>query len=186
MWLGNSRGSKYGRTHSRLDPDNPEDMKQFWEFSFVELGEFDLKTQIDHVLNQTNQEKLTYIGHSQGTTQMFYGLSMYPEYFKQRINLFVALAPVVKLGTNKSARFKVVSFLGNSFVNLFAKRGVYEAFGKGWDKEYGYIRKIVPAANNVIVRTDMINYDLDSNERTKMLMGHFPHGTSTRSLNHFG
>ena len=117
---------------------------------------------------------------------MFYGLSMHPEYFKQRINLFVALAPVVKLGTNKSARFRMISFLGNSFVNMFAKRGVYEAFGKGWDKQYGYIRKLVPAANEVMIRTDMINYDLDSNERTKMLMGHFPHGTSTRSLNHFG
>lgn len=44
VWLGNSRGSKYGRTHSSLDPDSPEDMKKFWEFSFVEMGEFDLKT----------------------------------------------------------------------------------------------------------------------------------------------
>ena len=157
-------------------------MKQFWEFSFVELGEFDLKTQIDYVLNSTDQEKLTYVGHSQGTTQMFYGLSTDPDYFKQRINLFVALAPVVKLGTTNTPAFKMVSFLGNTFVNMFAKRGVYEAFGKGWTKEYGYIRRIVPAANNVVVRTDMINYDLDSEERTKMLMGHFPHGTSTRTL----
>ena len=117
---------------------------------------------------------------------MFYGLSMDPEFFKEKINLFVALAPVVKLGSTKTATFKLVSYVGNTLTSWFARHGIYEAFGKGWTSQYGYIRRIVPVAKNVVVRSDMMNYDLDNNERTKMLMGHFPHGTSTRSLNHFG
>ena len=36
------------------------------------------------------------------------------------------------------------------------------------------------------VRSDQLDINLDDGERTKMLMGHFPHGTSTRSLNHLG
>ena len=31
-----------------------------------------------------------------------------------------------------------------------------------------------------------VNLNDDTKERGKMLMGHFPHGTSSRSLNHFG
>ena len=50
---------------------------------------------------------------------MFYGLSMYPEYFKERINLFVALAPVVKLGTSKTLAFRVVSSVGNAMTGWF-------------------------------------------------------------------
>ena len=42
VWLGNSRGSKYGRNHVSLDPDDEEDSAKFWQHSFVEMGEYDL------------------------------------------------------------------------------------------------------------------------------------------------
>ena len=44
VWLSNSRGSKYGRVHTELDPDSINDQKNFWEFSFVEMGEYDLRS----------------------------------------------------------------------------------------------------------------------------------------------
>ena len=53
MWLGCSRGSKYGRAHATLDPDQELDKKKFWEFSFIEMGEFDAPTQIDYVREYT-------------------------------------------------------------------------------------------------------------------------------------
>jgi hypothetical protein len=37
---------------------------------------------------------LTYIGHSQGSTQMFVALSLNPDFFKDKINLAIMLAPV--------------------------------------------------------------------------------------------
>ena len=37
---------------------------------------------------------MTYIGHSEGTTQFFLGASLLPEYFTEKVNLFVGLAPV--------------------------------------------------------------------------------------------
>ena len=48
------------------------------------------------------------------------------------------------------------------------------------------MRRILPIIKRVDVRTDMMNYDLDDQERTSMLMGHFPHGTSIRNINHVG
>lgn len=71
VWLGNHRGTKYSRNHVTLDPNKDE---QFWQFSFQELGDFDMPASIDYVREQTGVKKLTYIGHSQGTTQMFYAL----------------------------------------------------------------------------------------------------------------
>lgn len=68
VWLGNNRVSKYSRTHSSLDPDDPEDAEAYFNFSFWELGKYDAPKQIDYVRNLTGNDKVTYMGHSQGTS----------------------------------------------------------------------------------------------------------------------
>jgi len=73
VWLGNSRGNTYSKAHTKLDPKKDE--KEFWSFDWEQMGQYDLPAVIDHILDKTSQEKLAYIGHSQGTTQMYYGLS---------------------------------------------------------------------------------------------------------------
>ena len=66
------------------------------------MAEKDLPAFIDTVLENTGLEKISYIGHSEGTTQMFLGASLNPEYFKEKINLFIALAPVATTANNTS------------------------------------------------------------------------------------
>jgi predicted alpha/beta hydrolase len=46
VWLGNNRGTTMSRKHSTLNPDKD---RKFWEFSFPELGDFDMPAQIDFV-----------------------------------------------------------------------------------------------------------------------------------------
>lgn len=58
------------------------------------MGLKDTPAFIDFVLEKTGQEKLTYIGHSQGTAQVFAGASLMPDFYADKLNLFVALAPV--------------------------------------------------------------------------------------------
>lgn len=50
VWLANSRGSKYSRDHKTLNPD--EDAA-FWNFSFIEMGKYDLPATIDYVIKNT-------------------------------------------------------------------------------------------------------------------------------------
>jgi len=76
--MGNNRGSKYSLGHATL---STKDLA-YWEFYQEEMGTIDVPTFIDHILNKTGLEKLTYVGHSEGTTQMFIGTSMMPDYFK--------------------------------------------------------------------------------------------------------
>lgn len=47
----------------------------------------------------TNVPNLTYIGHSVGTTQLFYKLATDEQALSEKINLFVALAPLTKFGS---------------------------------------------------------------------------------------
>lgn len=43
LWMNNSRGNRYSRDHSYLDPDErgPETSGEFWKFSFHELAIYD-------------------------------------------------------------------------------------------------------------------------------------------------
>lgn len=76
-------------------------MAKYFDYSFVELGVYDLPAQIDKVLDVTGVDKVTYVGHSQGTSQMFYALATNEDELKDKINLFVACSPVLRLGTKK-------------------------------------------------------------------------------------
>lgn len=113
----NSRGNYYSREHLFLDPNNSS--SGFWDFSWCdmkgeiclltifidfgnfrnrfEMGIYDQPASINYVLKQTNNEKLYYVGHSQGTTALMCLLSEKPEY-NDKIHVAVLLAPV---GYNK-------------------------------------------------------------------------------------
>lgn len=65
VWLGNQRGIKYSLGHKTLDWQTD---KEYWEFSFPEMGKYDQPAQINYVREFTRVDKLSYVGHSQGTT----------------------------------------------------------------------------------------------------------------------
>ena len=69
---------------------------KFFDYSFYELGKYDAPAQIDYVLKVTKHAKLSYIGHSQGTSQMFSQLSE-SSYLNSKLNIFIACAPIVNL-----------------------------------------------------------------------------------------
>ncbi|KAI1294236.1 Gastric triacylglycerol lipase [Halotydeus destructor] len=89
VWLANNRGNKYSLNHTSLTSKQ----RKFWDFSFDEMAEYDLPAVIDHVLNITGFETVSYVGHSQGTSIMFALLSTQPKYNKL-VKPFISLAPV--------------------------------------------------------------------------------------------
>lgn len=62
VWIGNARGNTYSRHHISMQPEDAA----FWNFSWHEIGIYDIPATIDYILEQTNQTKLSYVGHSQG------------------------------------------------------------------------------------------------------------------------
>ncbi|XP_063385556.1 lipase 3-like [Cydia fagiglandana] len=121
VWLGNSRGCKHSRRHIEMSPSQGA----FWDFSWHEVGYYDLPAMINYALNTTGKEKLKYIGHSQGTTAFWVMGSERPEYM-DKIALMVALSPVAFMSHMKSP---IVRFLAptGGIIHAFAKTiGLYE------------------------------------------------------------
>ena len=76
---------------------------------------------------------------------MFYGLATNEKYFKDKINLFVALAPAVRLDSSPLAN--LLSFLAKFdwfLEKRLAEVGIYELFGKGWEVEFEKIIRVIP------------------------------------------
>ncbi|XP_055847675.1 lipase 3-like [Episyrphus balteatus] len=89
VWMGNARGNTYSREHATYNPF----FKKFWAFDWHEIGMYDLPAMMDYVLYYTDEEQLTYFGHSQGTTT-FLVLNSLNLRFNTKIKSAHLLAPV--------------------------------------------------------------------------------------------
>lgn len=76
VWLGNARGNRYSVKHRNMQLNDP----QFWNFSFHEIGLYDLPAIIDYILKITRKPKIIYFGHSQGGSAVAVLLSLIPKY----------------------------------------------------------------------------------------------------------
>ena len=74
VWAINSRGNYYSQKHTKY---NIFDFA-YWQFSFEEMGLYDIPATIDYILEHTQFDQLAYVGHSQGTTQFFSAASLIP------------------------------------------------------------------------------------------------------------
>lgn len=62
VFMGNVRGSKHSMKHRNFSIESQD----FWNFSFHEIGIYDISAMIDFILGETKKEKIFYAGHSQG------------------------------------------------------------------------------------------------------------------------
>jgi len=89
-WLANLRGSPLSRGHVSLTTKD----RSYWDFTFHEMGVFDLPAIVNHILEATGNTSLSYIGHSMGCAVGLVMLAMKPEY-STKVNVLIALAPAV-------------------------------------------------------------------------------------------
>lgn len=121
VWIGNFRGNKFSRNNTNISPDT--ESARFFNFTWNEMGRFDLPTTIDYILECTNRSQLSYVGFSQGNTAFFVMGSVLPEYNK-KISIMIALSPIA-FGPNILS--PVVRFMAfNRIPELLTAVGIYE------------------------------------------------------------
>lgn len=104
--------------------------KEYWQFSFEQFGEHDVPSAIEYITATTGEEKIDYIGHSQGTLQMFIALSN-PEVaarIKPKLKHFIALGPVGYIRTLGSVLMNFIVMNAEWFVTLEELFGVNQLF----------------------------------------------------------
>lgn len=186
LWFLNQRGSRYSRRHKTLNPDKDH---EYWDYSFHETGGYDLLACMDYVLKETNQTQLTLIGFSEGTTMSFVLGATNPEQNK-KVKLCVCLAPIAYLHHSTGPLDFLIKFgtlfdtILPSFINEIAG---YFTFTKAFlnvlctQLVFGYdlcFRGVM---------SELIGPNVDAIEPSffNIIMGHFPAGTSRKTLIHY-
>lgn len=180
VWFGNSRGSRHSRAHVSLDPNHD---KIFWQFSWQHMADHDLPAVLDFVA-KTTKKKITYIGHSQGTTQMFAALSENSK-VASYLNLFVALAPVASTTHVDSI---TISMLKDSpLLSTLKFLGIYEFFpadSKSIIFYYvcSFLKLACADAIKMVSDYETVNDNVD---RFPVILSHYPSGSSIMNMEHW-
>lgn len=182
VWFLNIRGNKHSKVNKKIDPKK----KAFWDFSFHETGKEDVTCVIDMIKSTTGKDKVTYVGHSQGGSQIFALCSLNPDFCKKNLTGIIALAPAVFIHNTRSAFLKELTFIRlDKLISLFGIYHLYESrttinkfssiicelFHKMCDTSTKFISEDDPTDNNE--KRDQVSYN------------HYPAGASTKALIHF-
>ncbi|XP_050390148.2 lysosomal acid lipase/cholesteryl ester hydrolase [Patella vulgata] len=182
VWLGNSRGNNYSRAHIHLKPSQ----EAFWDWSFDEMARYDLPAVVDYVILNTGEEQITYVGHSQGSMIGFAGFSQ-NQTLADKIKLFIALAPVAKVGNIKSPIRLLAPF--SNQIDYLSK-----LFGKGEFLPTSKFKKFLAKdvcthvsgiCENFLFIVDGFDIKNMNKSRVPVYLAHNPAGTSAKNMVHF-
>jgi len=127
VWLGNNRGNKYSCKHLHFSRKDTE----FWDFSLDDMARFDVPACIDHIRAVTMQDKVAYVGFSQGSAQMFAALSIHPS-LSSKVLAFAALSAAVGVrGLQPSVLTSLIE-ADKNFLHLFFGRSVMMPQAMSW------------------------------------------------------
>ncbi|XP_063241772.1 lipase 3-like [Bacillus rossius redtenbacheri] len=188
VWLANSRGNFYSRRHLSLATNTP----QYWNFSWHQMGQYDLPAVIDFILNETRSEALFYVGHSMGAAVFFAMLHLRPEY-NRKIRVMFGLAPASYMHHGKSP--VTIPIFKSMHINkiLLDRLGVGEILPR--DSPWHQLVSSACGPNRVLMQPvcmrvlgHISGYNLANLNKTRLdiNLSHFPAGSSRNTAAHFG
>jgi hypothetical protein len=117
---------------------------------------------------------------------MFYGISNDQDYWKERLNLYVALAPVTRLNNCGSQLFVWASSIYKALLATLNLVKVWSILGGpasvGTKVACGLFPPLCQFAEGFLITSDP---SLDDPQRFQVYMGHFPAGASVQSVIHY-
>eukprot|EP01101_Sappina_pedata_P012874 TRINITY_DN9222_c0_g1_i1.p1 TRINITY_DN9222_c0_g1~~TRINITY_DN9222_c0_g1_i1.p1 ORF type:complete len:404 (-),score=127.47 TRINITY_DN9222_c0_g1_i1:73-1284(-) len=181
VWMGNNRGNMYSIDSVNLNPKS----KEFWEFSWDQMAQYDFPNMVDYVLSATGAKTLGYIGHSEGSLQVFAGLSERPE-FAQKLNSFVALGPIVYVGHITNLFLRTLADLDVEEIFLLLGEKQFLPNSALLDKLFPSVCRTVPGlCDSVIEFICGPHRGAFNNSRMQVVAAHEPGGTSVVNVAHF-
>ncbi|XP_003737376.1 lipase 3 [Galendromus occidentalis] len=177
VWLGNTRGTPYGiRTTDGQVHDEKD--RQFFDYTLIDHGVLDIKSQIDYILERTGSQSLSFFGHSQAAASGFALLSKLPEY-NSRISAFASLGGFRTFGCN----FKdpALNTVWRS-MKSFAKSVQFFSAEFNWELMKQMCYNIWGACKSLLAKVIYGPASMSNHTRIPIYLEHYPHSSSIKNL----
>uniref|UniRef100_A0A182NB36 Lipase n=1 Tax=Anopheles dirus TaxID=7168 RepID=A0A182NB36_9DIPT len=186
VWLGNVRGNTFSKEHEKLSSKE----REYWRFSFHEIGLYDLPAMVDYIRGNTSTDAIHYVAHSQGGAAFLVMASMRPAYNARFASVHL-MAPAAYIHHATSPAVEFAARIDE--LELFAKlTRSYEIGGRGAgssaDLVYtGHKTGLVPTSL-VLTNIWYLVGVHDSINRTVLgeILANTPAGCSVYQLLHYG
>ncbi|XP_050072240.1 lipase 1-like [Anopheles maculipalpis] len=185
VWLADLRGNRYSRRHTRMSPDS----RSYWDYSWHEMGYYDLPATIDHILHVTGVSRLHYIGYSQGTTVFFVMASSRPAYNEKIVRMY-ALSPAVYVEHVRSPIFRWLAVNSAAVKCFLDTMGLWQVLPHN-KAQYALQRTLCPAWKTRSICVQLVEQLVGPNPNgtdrlaQHIVAGHNPSGASSKQLLHF-
>ncbi|CAF4850998.1 unnamed protein product [Pieris macdunnoughi] len=177
VWMGNARGNQYSLSHVNLTSND----RMFWNFTWEEIGLYDLPAFIDYILNKTDSQALYYVGHSQGTTSFYVMNALRPEYNK-KIKLMFSLSPIAWMKNIENSILKFIS----KFVSYSPAFNVFTPSKEFFVKVSKFCTLFFNNCDNLMNLFSGSENSLVDKSMLPVIYGHYPSTSSTLQFIHYG
>lgn len=153
------------------------------------MGTYDIPAYVDYILNKTGVAKLdAYIGHSEGTTQFFAGASLKPDFYADKVKLFVGCAPVTRLDHSSNMAMVYASQIIKPITALVEAIGLYDLISLSKTPQW-LLGEFCTALPKLCQYSDQGFIDwsdeIDNTDREGDKFAHSPAGSGWRNLVHY-
>lgn len=115
IWLFNARGTSPSLGHKTLTINDAK----YWDFSWHEIGLFDITKTIDYVLQKSSKNMLYYAGHSQGCSVFAVAMTMCPSYNKKIRGAYLMTPGIFVHNVQGLVKILVETGFGQSLSEIF-------------------------------------------------------------------
>lgn len=118
---------------------------------------------------------------------MFYALAAHPDYWKNKLNMFVALAPVSSLHNSTAYFLKTAAKFYTEIKAAANLVGIYSLLTPGIPSKLvtAFCTTVPSICNDLQVFATSYDLTHDDLDRFAVYMGHYPSGISLQSLYHY-
>jgi len=97
VWLTNNRGTIFSYEHVDENKNSNSLNSDYWDFTFHEMAKYDIISNINYVKKVSNNEKVSYLCHSQGCFQFLIGYILNHKFFDDSVDKFGTMGAVLKI-----------------------------------------------------------------------------------------
>ncbi len=164
------------------------------------MGKYDIPAKVDYISKFThkNNGKVSYVGHSQGTSQLFSALCDHPHtnsssHYTNQIDNFIALGPVTNISNLGSDILSKITHLNiDKFLMKFGLLNEFMPFSKRSQQIQNFIcssfgRKEIPSSFCYKVLEKLSDPEPDVNDPVGFMnyIRTYSGGSSLKSMHHF-